>query len=409
MIKSIKLENFFSFDKSEEIELNSGVNVLIGINGSGKSNFLKAIRLLYDGIAGVGFEKLFLKDWGGFSTVGNFNESQADTIKITYEFDNETINKITDNRGYKFRTNPIYEITIHRSGATSYNLEEYIFIKNEGDTSHKEPFTLMKMKNGKGEISTREKKVGIQYYPQSDGGLSFKEQELVLRQISDPARFLPLYTLKAAIEAVSVYDYFDTTPKSIIRQPVSYSTDKRLLSSGENLVNILHHIRNHHSLYYDKMEERLQNVNPHYRDINFDFLGTKLYLVLREKGLAKTVGVEHISDGTLRFLLLLSILYNPDRGSLICIDEPEISLHPDMINTVSEAIKYASKKTQIIIATHSPLLLNSFDLADILIFEKNDKNKTVVTQKDEDDFKDWNEDYLVGQLWLNGEIGGKRW
>ena len=77
MIKAIKLENFFSFGKCEEIELNSDINILVGINGSGKSNFLKAIRLLYDGIAGVGFEKIFLKDWGGFNTVANFNETQA--------------------------------------------------------------------------------------------------------------------------------------------------------------------------------------------------------------------------------------------------------------------------------------------------------------------------------------------
>ena len=409
MIKSIKLENFFSFGECEKIELNPDINILVGINGSGKSNFLKAIRLLYDGIAGVGFEKIFLKDWGGFNTVGNFNDSQAETIRVTYEFDKESINNVIDNKGFRFPSNPIYEITIHKSGATSYFLEEFIYGSNKSKT-HDSPFIFLKMKNGKGQISTRESnRVSIQYYPQTDGEISFKEQEPVLRQISDPNRFLPLYTLKTAIEAVSAYDYFDTTLKSVIRQPASYGTDERLLSSGENLVQILHRIRNHHSLDYDKIENLLKNINPNFKYINFDFLGSKLYLVLREKGLAKTVGVEHISDGTLRFLLLLTVLYNPDRGSLVCIDEPEIGLHPDMINTVAEAIKYASKKTQVIVATHSPLLLNSFELSDILIFEKDSSNKTIVAQKNEEDFEDWNENYLVGQLWLNGKIGGKRW
>jgi predicted ATPase len=70
-------------------------------------------------------------------------------------------------------------------------------------------------------------------------------------------------------------------------------------------------------------------------------------------------------------LLLLSILFNPERGYLVCIDEPpETSLHPDMINTIAKAMKQASSSTQLIIATHSPLLLNSFDIDDILIFEK---------------------------------------
>lgn len=80
-----------------------------------------------------------------------------------------------------------------------------------------------------------------------------------------------------------------------------------------------------------------------------------------------------------------------------------------MINTVSDSIKHASKDTQLFIATHSPLLLNAFDLEDILIFEKDEKNQTKVLRKTEEDFAEWNDDYLVGQLWLNGQIGGKRW
>jgi predicted ATPase len=73
-------------------------------------------------------------------------------------------------------------------------------------------------------------------------------------------------------------------------------------------------------------------------------------------------------------------------------------------------LKTASRdNTQLIIATHSPLLLNLFELDEILIFEKDDTNQTVVSIRTEDDFEDWNEDFLVGQLWLRGLIGGKRW
>ena len=118
----------------------------------------------------------------------------------------------------------------------------------------------------------------------------------------------------------------------------------------------------------------------------------------------------HISDGTLRFLLLLSILYNPDRGTLVCLDEPEIGLHPDMINTIAEGIKYAAQTgTQMFIATHSPLLLNAFDLEDILIFEKDENNKSIVKTKSEEDFADWQGKFLAGQMWLRGQLGGTRW
>lgn len=80
-----------------------------------------------------------------------------------------------------------------------------------------------------------------------------------------------------------------------------------------------------------------------------------------------------------------------------------------MINSVATSIKHASKNSQLIIATHSPLLLNSFDLEEVLVFEKNRKNQSIVTVYNKDDFENWNDDYLVGQLWLRGLIGGKRW
>ncbi len=409
MIKSITIENFFSFSESTTIELNPKVNILVGINGSGKSNFLKAIRFLYESISGKGLEKIFLKDWGGFNTVANFNESKSNTIKLVYEFDYHVINKVINNNGYKFKNNPIYEIIIHKSGITSFYLEEYLY--NEKKERRNDPFVYLKMKNGKGIISTREDgNIGWQQYPQENGSILFKEQELILRQISDPDRFFPLYTLRQAIDSIAVYDYFDTTLESSIRQKSFSGIETKLFPTGENLVQVLHRIKNQHTLQYEKIEDYLKKVNPNFKDINFDVWADKYYLTLREKNLATTVSVLHISDGTLRYLLLLSIFLNPERGYLVSLDEPEIGLHPDMINTIAEAIKKASfDNSQLIIATHSPQLLNSFDIEDVLVFEKDDNNKTIVTRKSESDFEDWNDDFLVGQLWLRGKIGGKRW
>jgi predicted ATPase len=409
MIKKITLENFFSFgDNSTTIHLNDTVNVAVGINGSGKSNFIRAVRLLYESIAGDGFEKLFVKEWSGFSFVANFNETNADYIKISYEFDKDKIGKLSGNQGYHFPKDPTYELIIHRSGSTSYYIEERLFSDNA--RKGKEPFLFLEMKNGKGFISTREKgQVGLQHYNPESNAISFKTQEPVLRQISDPERFYPLYTLKRAIEGLVVYDYFDTTLDSKIRQPASFGVEEKLLSNGENLAQILNRLKNQHTLHYEKIQNAIKKINPYFIDTGFDLLGSLVYLVLREKKLSKSVGARHISDGTLRYLLLLTILHNPERGSIICIDEPEIGLHPDMINTITEAIKEASKDTQLIIATHSPLLLNAFDLEDIMIFEKNSSNQTIVSVKTEDDYVNWNDEYLAGQLWLSGKIGGKRW
>ncbi len=408
MISKITLENFFSFRHPTTIELNPDVNILLGINGSGKSNFLKAIQLLHESIIGNGLEKIFLKDWSGFNSVVNFNNDERDYIKLSFEFDKTAIKNVIQKEGYQFPNNPIYEIDILKSGATSYYLKEKLYSKNIKPDGN--DFIYMEMDNTQGIISTREEgRVGIQRYPQENKQISFKSTEPVLRQISDPDRFYPLFTLKRALEELSAYFYFDTTLSSPIRQPSSYGTETILLPDGQNLMTILNTIKNNHSFYYNKIEEAVKKINPYFKDVSFAFLGSKLYLVLREEHLTKSVSIEHISDGTLRYLLLLSVLFNPERGSLVCIDEPETGLHPDMINTISDAIKQASKNTQLIIATHSPLLLNSFDIDDILIFEKNIHNETEVYVKSPDEFDGWIEDFLVGQAWLQGLIGGKRW
>ncbi|RMG23613.1 MAG: chromosome segregation protein SMC [Bacteroidetes bacterium] len=409
MIAKITLENFFSFGGPTTVELNAGINMLVGINGSGKSNMLKAVKMLYEGVVGEGFEKIFLKNWSGFTAVANFNQTQEDYIRLTFEFDRNAIKKAVDNRGYRFSRNPVYEITIFRLGSTSYYLKEKIYAESihEGQSA----FIFMEMENAEGIISTREGgKTGIQRYPHEKKQISFKASELVLRQISDPDRFYPLFTLKRALEQFAVYDYFDTTAESAIRQPGSYTIEERLWPNGENLLSVLLRIKNHHALAYEKIEQYIKRINPHFKDINFDIIGSKLFLVLREQYLSRSVSIEHISDGTLHYLLLLAILLNPARGNLLCIDEPEISLHPDMIFTVAEVLKIASEDhSQLIVATHSPLLLNAFDLDEIYVFEKNQHNETEVHTKTESDFKQWQNEYLAGQLWLQGLIGGKRW
>ena len=406
MIKSISLENFFSFSKAYTISLNEKVNVLVGINGSGKSNFLKAITFLYESIAGGGLEKIFLKDWGGFNTVANFNEFLSNSIKIIYEFDAAAINMIAEG-DVLFSGDVFYEVIIHKSGVTSYFLEESLY-----STSGESPVQVqhyLNVKNGKGTILTIDANNAHSGYAQEYSSGQFKEQELVLRQISDPNRFRHLHVLRAAIENIAVYDGFDTSMNGKIRQKSFGGIETRLLYSGENLIQLLSRIKNNHALDYENIEENLKRVNPNFKDIGFDQLGNNLYLTLREKMLAKTVGIGQISDGTLRYLLLLSIFQNPERGYIVGIDEPETGLHPDMISTIADAIKATSTKTQVFIATHSPQLLNSFELDDLLIFEKDDNNRTIVIRKTEEDFEDWNDNYLLGQLWLRGKLGGKRW
>lgn len=412
MIARITLENFFSFGEPTSVDLNPDINILVGINGSGKSNFLKAIYLLRESVAGEGFEKIFLRDWSGFRNVRNFSDAEGDKpIRLTFVFDKDAINEAVNHQGFQFPVNPIYQITINPVGSTAYYLKESIFYVDSNPLGLKIPLKLMEMENASGFISIHQNgQSSVQTYTQGDSSIGFKTTEPVLRQISEPNRFAPLFTLKRAIEKMAFYSPFDTAPNSPIRQPASFGTEENLLPDASNLMSILNRIKNNFSFDYAKIEKYIQKINPYFRDIGFDLVGSKIYMVLREQFLSKSIPIENISGGTLQYLCLLAICFNPKRGSIICLDEPEIGLHPDMIHSIAEALKAASGgHTQFIIATHSPLFLNDFELDEILIFEKNAQNQSFVSEKSADDFENWNDNYLSGQLWLRGLIGGKRW
>lgn len=402
MLKSIIIQDFFSFRGKRKIKLNKGVNILLGINGSGKTSFINALRLLYEGIAGEGLVKLIQEQWGGYDQVVNFNgERTAPCAQITYVFDYCKLNTL--NPAVGFNADIHYRITIKRSG-TSYVLNEQVYTQHK--TKNGTSFIYLDFTNGNGKISTRtENGIVLQDYTNAD----MSGQELILRQINDPIHYLPTHTLRKAIESIAVYNNFDIEEGSKLRMPTEFSTDIRLRKSGANLTQILNELKLNYTFDFERLEGTFRNINSHFRSIEITNLYGQSYLSIREKNLSRAIGALHISDGTLRFLLLECIFYNPLRGKLVAIDEPERGLHPDMIRSIADMIKYAAKQSQIIVATHSPHLLNQFRLEDLLIFEKNEDNSTVVNKISEDDFPNWEGLFLPGQMWLLGQIGGKRW
>lgn len=404
MLKSVVIKDFFSFRGNTKISLSHGQNLLLGINGSGKTSFINALRLLTEGICGSGVENLIQTQWGGYSQILNCTgREKSDNIQITYVFDCDEINKF--NKSKIFHSDVFYQVTINPLGTTDYFLEEKLWIEQCLNTENE--FVYFDFHNGQGHIRkiTRDESVIFQDY--SNGDISGRE--LVLKQINDPIQFLPIHTVKKAVESMSVYNSFDTGETSKIRRVAEYSTGTRLWKNGENLTQLLNDLRNNHSLDFEKIEEELHKVNSSYKNIEINNITGQAYLSLREKNLNKTIGALHISDGTLRFLLLETVFLNPNRGAFIAIDEPERGLHPDMIRSVAEMIKSAAQNSQLIIATHSPHLLNQFDLDDVIVFEKDESNSTLIKKLSDSDFSDYDGQLLPGQIWLNGEIGGKRW
>ncbi|MBM3436884.1 MAG: hypothetical protein FJY07_11780 [Bacteroidetes bacterium] len=397
MIKTISLINFYSFNETT-INLNKEINVLIGINGSGKTNFLRAIRLLKTGISKGELKKLILEEWGGIDEIffkGSDIQKFQNSIGLEYTFDHTVVSKY----GFHFHQDIIYKIVIIKSpGLNQYFTSETI--------KTTDGYKYLDFINGRGKLTERVEKSGIKYIEYDD----YDSQELVLSKVFDSERYWPLDTLRKAITDIEVYDYFDTTASSPLRKAMKATSGKRLLSDGSNLPQILNTLKISHKKDYNQLIQLLNDVNENFQGFDFHFLGSGNFeLMLDESKLNSSIHVTNISDGTLRYLCLLSIMYNPDRGSFICIDEPEVGLHPDMTLNITNAIKNASLNSTMIIATHSESILDAVEVEDVRVFEKESDNSTVVRSFKNEEFEKWYDEYNLGRMWRKGDIGGNRW
>ncbi|MCC7430317.1 AAA family ATPase [bacterium] len=389
MLKSIKLTNFFSF-KETTVELHPEVNLLIGINGSGKSNLLKAIKLLKEGVTNKKGLSNLINGFGGFEAMKFFGNNKN---QIGLEFEFEKI--------HSFKENVFYEIQL--SGVSAfYTVSEKLWQHGSG-------FIYLEFDKGKGVVSELASKTTKQtkLFHYTDFDLS----NLAFSQFEDPERYFYASKIKKAIQEIGCYDYFDTRPKSELRTKLFNATSEtNLQSEGNNLSQTLNSLKIRQKPSYKKIIEALQKVNPNFNSFDFNVYGSgNIELLLEEEGLGKSVQVAQVSDGTLRFLCLLAILYNPERGSLVYIDEPEVSLHPDMLSVLANVLEETKDYGQVLIATHSDHLVDCFSFENIKVFEKDETNSTIVKNLKEKDFENWYDEFSLGKMWRKGDLGGNRW
>jgi predicted ATPase len=400
MIKSIRLQNFFGFQDCT-INLEKGENVLVGINGSGKSNFFKAIKFLKEAIEGKAIKTLIYNDWGAPNNVffsGSIPELSFKKISFLITFDGEVINSFLKSAEIDL-VEYLINITIVSLGTPSISEEIKVTTKKGAE------IIVFSNKNGR-----TSQLIGMDldtlHPPMSQIEVSDKGETAFSVSNQIPDILLPL---RGYLRLINIYSFFDTSKNSELKKPVVPLDQLKLSEDGGNLTQLLNWLRQNQKRAFSKINEQLERVSSVYNRVDFLPLGTHIQLQLDEKHLNKPIAALNVSDGTLKFLCLMAILCNPNRGNVVCIDEPELGLHPDMISTLCEGIKHASETSQIIISTHSPELLNHFDVQNIRVFEKDENNATVVSQFETEQFDNFMNKYMPGQLWRQGHLGGNRW
>ncbi len=369
-LQSVHLRDVLSF-RDAKVELKP-LNVLIGANGSGKSNFLDALSLL------TGFTEdssAFLRTQGGPGAWLSKGVGAGPAAKLAFRFEEkleyETVFGVF---GVSLH---IYAEYLRRTGSKVSALT-----RHESAIQGRAPLAT----HFRAETPASERSILSYLMP---AGTEWREWQDRLRQIRT-------YRLAGLSE---------------IRQGVPVGLgDRYLTRTGDNLAKIIHDF--YQADLLGGIDDALRRFGESYRSVKAEVSGQYWGLKLAEDRLDGSVPASRISDGTLRFLQLLVILRHPNPPPLILIEEPELGLHPDAIGIVAEELLEASERTQLIISTHSPELITAIQHVpdSVLVCEKDFDNATTLRRLDKASIRRWLQVYSsLGETWRSGAIGGNRW
>ncbi len=399
MLTRIEIENYRSL-RHVELEM-KGLTVLIGPNGSGKSNMLDVFALMAE--AAIGKLAKGVARRGGIGAL-LFRGGNEVHLKFTFDPDKEldsakapvryevALYDIEYERGIEFE-NAFMDVA--SSGSPALNLLTRSFT----DGMRKAKFLGFGLDFNMAfePRETEEKRLELQ-------------DELAIFQVKDQTRYPILYQLLRHIEGWILYQPIRVDSDAPVRRPQVVRSGFRLSPDGNNLTSVLHAIHQGHPAVREEIDEILRNAYEDFRSLSFTPEGGDGKILLRwwEYPFEPEYGfpINLLSDGTLRFLSLLAILKNPDPPPLICIEEPEIGLHPDWIKIVAELLESAATRTQIIVATHSPELVSHVQPEHVVVVEK-ENGQSAFARLKEDELSAWLDKFRLGDLWLSGEIGGR--
>ena len=369
LLKSIGLKNILSF-RNASIELRP-LNVLIGPNGVGKSNLIEVISLLK--AAPTDFNRPIVVGGGAREWISKANNAPhyADIECVVGAPPCAFFVRFTQAGGI---------LQIQDEVLRGVGTRKKPFFKREGAT-----------------VSFGSNPSSI---PATESAFSrFKRPD-------DPT---PITSLGRDLERIEIYRDFNTGPTSQARSGVSTNyPGETLEETGSNLAMVLHRLDFNGA--GRRVTEYLKEFNENYETYQgTDRQRHRPDLHPRKTGLSAPVPAFRLSDGTLKFLCLLAVLFNTTAPSLVCIEEPELGLHPDALRLVAEALREASERMQIIVTTHSEQLVDALSPEDVIVCERGFDNGTRFERLNEEKLRLWLEKYSLGELWRKGEIGGNRW
>ncbi len=360
-LESITIEGYKSI-RHAEIQLRS-LNVLIGANGAGKSNFISLFALVNAiverRLQGYSAER-------GADSFLYFGRKRTPSLSLRFVFE-----------GGGTELANIYNITL-----TPAQRQDTLVFENE-------KFGFWDKGRYPGPVTD------------SAGGGHLETQ---IHQQRGAASWV-----RMAIEDWKLYHFHDTSSGARMKQIGALEDNRFLRPDASNLAAFLYWMQERQPAYYAQIIRTIQQVAPFFEDFALEprrLNPNTIQLEWREKGSDAYFNAHSLSDGTLRFICLATLLLQPELPSVVIIDEPELGLHPYAITLLVSMLRSAAARTQVIVSTQSVPLINQLSPEDIIVVEREDE-QSVFKRLDVQDLSGWLEEYGLGDLWEKNVIGGR--
>lgn len=386
LIRNLRVSGLLSFGP-QGIDLPlQALNVFIGPNGSGKSNLLEVLALLRaspnklpEPVKEMGGVKEWL--WKGASS------SREATIDAVVE---QSLGK-----------QPIRHVLQMTEHGSRFEVSDERIENERPHAGESDAYFYYRFQRGNPVLND---------LSQQRRGLrreTVKPEESILSQVRDPESYPVLHWLQEQYERIRLYRNWSFGPAAGWRREQSAHGRSDVLSDGgENLALVLSKIR---SRVKRDMISSLQHLFSGIEDIHLTVDGGNVLLFVEESG-GREIPATRLSDGTLRYLSLLAILLHPDPPPLVAIEEPDLGLHPDILPHVADLLVRASSRTQLLVTTHSRLLVDALaENASAVVVCSKVNGESQFQRLDQDRLQAWLEKYSLGELWSMGELGGNRW
>lgn len=358
------------------------LNVLIGPNGGGKSNLLRLLQLLSN--AARGDLRKQIQREGGIEAI--IFDGTARSVEIACRAEKPVLDTFD------------YRLRLRCSPPRYYVASEHLEWRDEEDAKS----VLLDRRRTEASLLPDEGDSRVLPPDKIDKREALISVLTALSEWSEAGQ-----RFRGAIDSITVYPGLDTDPSAPVRQASVVSFEKSVNPSGENMISVLH------TLYTTdrKVKNELNLAMKAAFGDDFEELvfppasDQRIQLRVRWESLKREQSAADLSDGTLRFLFLLSSLMTPDRPSLIAIEEPETGLHPSMLSVIAEFAAEASERSQVIFTTHSPAFLDAIGRYNptVTVVESED-GKTQMKNVAGDDLKYWLDQFTLGEIYRSGQL-----